>query len=111
MKLKGMADSPEGCATIQNDFDRLKRRVDKNLMKFNKEKGRGLHLRSCHLAGSMAEKNLGVLVNTKLNTSQQWALAAKKANDIFGCIRQSLSNRSTEVILPLYSALMRSHLE
>jgi len=47
-------------------------------------------------------------VDEKLNTSQQRALVAWKANGILGSIRRGVSSR--EVITPLYSAPMRPHL-
>ncbi|KAK4811119.1 hypothetical protein QYF61_019750 [Mycteria americana] len=97
---------------------RKKNTLKNNLMKFNNGKYKVLHLgrnNPMHqyvqgndwLKSRFSEKDLGVLVDTKLNMSQQCAIAAKKAKGILGCIRQSIASRLREMILPLYSALVR----
>ena len=55
------------------------------------------------------EKGLGELVDSWLNTSQQCARVAKKAKSILACVRSSATSRSTEVIFPLFSVLVRLH--
>ena len=92
-------------------------------MRLKKAKCKALHLgqgnprcdyslREELLEISSAEKDLGVLMDDKLNMSQQCAWkAAWKANGILGSIMRGVASRDREVIVPLYSALLRPHLE
>ncbi|KAK4816009.1 hypothetical protein QYF61_010999 [Mycteria americana] len=113
-KFSSVADMPEGWDAIQRDLNKLE--------KFNKAKCKVLHLGQsspCYqdrlgnegIESSPAEKDLGVLVDEKLDMSWQCALTAQKANHILACINRSMASRSREVTLPLYSALVRPHLQ
>ncbi|KAK4829840.1 LOW QUALITY PROTEIN: hypothetical protein QYF61_006850 [Mycteria americana] len=115
-KLSGAVDVPEGREAIQRDLDKLEKWACVNLMRFNKAKCRLLHLSWGNpwyqyrlgdegIESSPVEKDLGCW------WMKSWTRASTKANPILGCIKRSVASRSREMILPLYSALLRPHLE
>ncbi|KAF7248247.1 RNA-directed DNA polymerase from mobile element jockey [Varanus komodoensis] len=121
-KNGAVATTEEQVLQIQKDLDRLWKWAGDNRMVFNVDKCKVLHLghrNSCHkyrlgdkwLESSTCERDLGVLVDCRLNMSQQCDAVVKRANATLGCIARSVASRSREVLLPLYMTLVRPQLE
>ncbi|KAJ7408340.1 hypothetical protein WISP_121796 [Willisornis vidua] len=94
-------------------------------MKFSKAKCQVMHMGQDNLKHkyrlgtewieSSPGEDLEVLVDEKLDeklhVSWQCAFAAQKGNHVLGCIKSSMASRLRAGILPLYSVLMRHHLQ
>uniref|UniRef100_A0A7M4E8L1 Reverse transcriptase domain-containing protein n=1 Tax=Crocodylus porosus TaxID=8502 RepID=A0A7M4E8L1_CROPO len=121
-KLWGEVHAPEGRERLQANLDRLEKWAVYNRMQYNKDKCRVLHLGqkniqhtywlgSDPLSSTEAERDLGVLVDSKMNIRRQCNETVSKANCTLSCISRCMTNRTKEVILPLCAALVRLQLE
>ena len=121
-KLGGVADTLEGCAATQQDLDRSESWAGRNVVKYNKGKCRDLYLvknsprYQCRLGtylleSSREERDLGILVDSRVTMGQSCALVAKKASGIMGHTRRGMVSRLREALLPPSSALVRPHLK
>ena len=57
------------------------------------------------------ENDLGVTINANMKVSEQCRIAASKGNQILGMIRRNITYKEKGLIVPLYKAIVRRHLE
>ena len=107
---------------FQSDLDQLVKWSETWQMKFNFEKCKVMHVgrairETVYKMGGQelnqieTEKDLGVMVNSKLSASDQVSEDRKKALRMLGAIHRNVSYKSSEVITKLYCAFVRPHLE
>ena len=63
------------------------------------------------LSTTVKEKDLGVTMNANMKVSEQCRIAASKGNQVLGMIRRNISYKDKSLIVPLYKAIVRPHLE
>ncbi|KAF4799487.1 hypothetical protein TURU_054181 [Turdus rufiventris] len=112
---------PVNFLKVKRDLDKLERWAITNHMKFNEGKCWILHLGQSNpgcehrleyerLENSAVERDLGVLVDGKLNKSH-CILEARRANPVLGCLRHSIASQTREGIVLVPSALGQPHLK
>ena len=57
------------------------------------------------------ERDLGVTFCADMKVSEQCQFAALKGNQILGLIRRTITYKEKQLIVPLYKAIVRPHLE
>ena len=108
--------------TLINDIDKLVKWSEKWQMLFNFEKCKCLHTGSRNtgmnyemggtiLSKTVKEKDLGVTMNANMIVSEQCRIAASKGNQVLGIIRRNITYTEKSLIVPLYKAIVRPHLE
>ena len=107
---------------LQNDLDRLVKWSEKWQMLFNFGKCKCLHtghgnlnvnykMGDTVLGTTVKEKDLGVTISADMKVSEQCGIAVSKSNQILGLIRRNITYKGKKLIIPLYKAIVRPHLE
>ena len=117
-KVKEIGDKQN----LKDDIDKLVKWSDKWQMLFNFGKCKCLHTGSINtgmkyemggtiLSKTVKEKYLGVTMNANMKVSEQCRIAASKGNQVIGMIRRNITYKEKSLIIPLYKAIVRPHLE
>ena len=129
------ADDSKAYAEIKSeqDYIKLQKGIDdlvdwsnKWLMNFNSKKCKVLHLgknnpqyvytmkdgdKVSELQSTVCEKDLGVNIDPLLDFNQHITQICNKGRQLSGMLLRNLTCRCTEILVPLFKALIRPHLE
>ena len=108
--------------SLQDDLDKLVKWSEKWQMLFNFEKCKCIHIGHGNmdeeykmgdavLCRTTQEKDLGVKFSADMKVSEQCRIAVSKGNKILGLIRRTIMYKEKQLIIPLYKAIVRPHLE
>ena len=107
---------------IQGDIDKFVRWSEKWQMLLNVGKCKCLHTGPGNtgmnyemggniISKTVKEKDLGVSMNANMKVAEQCRIAASKSNQVLGIIRRNITRKEKSLIVPLYKAIVRPHLE
>ena len=107
---------------LQEDIDKLVKWSEKWQMLFNFGICKFLHtgpgntgmnydMGGTILSKTVKEKDLGVTMNANMKVSEQCRIAASKGNQVLGMIRRNITYKDKSLIVSLYKAIVRPHLE
>ena len=107
---------------LQDDLDKLVKWSEKWQMLFNFGKCKCIHIGHGNmdeeykmgdavLGRTTQEKGLGVTFSADIKVSEHCGIAASKGNQILGLIMRTIVYKEKQLIVPLYKAIVRPHLE
>lgn len=120
-KVFASVNNEEDKNSLQGDIDKLMNWSDTWLLKFNKSKCKHMHLgpetdynymmEENMIANTMEEKDLGIIIDNKLNFQNHINKQVNKANQKLGLINRSFKYMDKDMFLQLFKSLVRPHLE
>ncbi|CAL4088193.1 unnamed protein product, partial [Meganyctiphanes norvegica] len=121
-KKKSKSHDMQGSSELQEDLNRVLEWAMKWKMEFNVEKCKIMHLGhnnpkviysmdNVNLKATNEEKDLGVLIDHKLDFGKHIKTIVGKANRVLGMIRISFAYLNIRMFLNLYTSLVRPLIE
>ena len=121
-KMFRIISTPKDSELLQDDLAKVTDWSDKWLVRFNADKCKHMHignkkvnaeyfLNHTKLTYAEYEKDIGVVIDDKLNFDKHISDKCKKANCMFALVRRTFRFLDEETFKPLYKAFVRSHLD